>query len=90
MKGDLNIIGDAVRKYRKAKKWTMPKLAIECQLMGWQVLRETLLKIEQGTRRVVDSEVLILAKALGCTPNDLIGDNLDAAITNARHSKRDG
>ncbi len=87
MKGDLNIIGDAVRKYRKAKKWTLPKLAVECQLLGWQVIRETLIKIEHGTRRVVDSEVLILARVLDCTPADLIGDDLDAALANARHSK---
>lgn len=27
MKGQLNIIGDAVRKYRRAKKWTQHDLA---------------------------------------------------------------
>ncbi len=89
MKGDLNIIGDAVRQYRKAKKWTLPTLAIKCQLMGWQVIRETLIKIEHGTRRVVDSEVLLLAKVLDCTPGDLIGDKVDAALANARHSKQE-
>ncbi len=90
MKSDLNIIGDAVRKYRRAKKWTQPDLAGACQRLGWQVIRETIIKIELGTRRVVDSEVLILSKALNCSPADLIGSNLDAAIANARHSKCDG
>ncbi len=89
MKGDQNIIGDAVRKYRKSKRWTLPQLAVECQLLGWQVIRETLIKIELGTRRVVDSEVLLLARVLGCSPADLIGEDVQAALANARHSKAD-
>ena len=84
MKGQLNIIGDAVRKYRRAKKWTQHDLAGACQRLGWQ-----LIKIELGTRRVVDSEVLLLARALGCSPSDLLGDNVDEALMSARHSKSD-
>ena len=89
MKGQLNIIGDAVRKYRRAKKWTQHDLAGACQRLGWQLIRESLIKIELGTRRVVDSEVLLLARALGCSPSDLLGDNVDEALMSARHSKSD-
>lgn len=89
MKGQLNIIGDAVRKQRKAKKWTQHDLAGACQRLGWQLIRETLIKIELGTRRVVDSEVLLLAKALGCSPSDLLGNDIEVALASARHSRSD-
>ncbi len=87
MKGQLNIIGDNVRKFRTQQKMTQMQLATTCQLMGWQLIRETLAKIELGTRRVSDSEVLLLAKALGCSAASLFDDNLENALAVARHSK---
>ncbi len=87
MKGQLNIIGDAVRKHRREKGWTQHELAGACQRLGWQLIRETLVKIELGTRRVSDSEVLLLAKALGCSTASLFEDNLENALAVARHSK---
>ena len=48
MKGQLNIIGDAVRKYRRAKKWTQHDLAGACQRLGWQLIRETLINWGHG------------------------------------------
>lgn len=89
MKGQLNIIGDMVRQKRKEKNWTQNDLAAACQRLGWQLIRETLIKIELGTRRVVDSEILILSKALDCTPNDLLTIPFDQVIHTARHSKLD-
>ncbi len=87
MSGQINIIGDAVRTIRKNKGWTQHELVGACQRMGWQLIRETLVKIEQGRRRVADAEVLLLAKALDCAPSDLLGNDVENAVKMARHSK---
>ena len=52
----------------------------------WDIVRETILKIEHGQRRVVDAEVLLLARALGCTMEDLLGSDAAGAAEYARHS----
>ncbi len=82
----INIVGPAVKKLRRARKWTQEDLAGACQLLGWDVVRETILKIEHGQRRVVDAEVLLLARALGCTLEDLLGSDAAGAAEYARHS----
>lgn len=82
----INIVGSSVRKLRRAKKWTQEDLAGACQHLGWDIVRETILKIEHGQRRVVDAEVLLLARALSCTLEDLIGTDAAGAAEYARHS----
>ncbi len=86
MQRKLNIVGTAVKKFRRSRKWTQEELAGACQLLGWDIVRETVLKIEHGQRRVVDAEVLILSKALGCTLEDLVGKDIESATVYARHS----
>jgi hypothetical protein len=40
-------------------------LAAKCQRIGWDIGRDTVAKIEGGTRCITDIELLKLAKALG-------------------------
>jgi transcriptional regulator with XRE-family HTH domain len=44
---------------------SQPALAAECQRRGWDIERDTIAKIEGGTRWVCDSELIELARALG-------------------------
>ncbi len=44
---------------------TQEELAVKCQLLEWNISRGTLAKIESQVRRVTDSEVELVAKALG-------------------------
>ncbi|HUW08755.1 MAG TPA: helix-turn-helix transcriptional regulator [Anaerolineae bacterium] len=65
--GDLNIVGRMVRRARVAPtpRVTQQALAVRLQMLGWDIDRFGVSKIERGARRVTDREVLLLAEALG-------------------------
>jgi transcriptional regulator with XRE-family HTH domain len=63
----------------------LEKLAAKCNILGWDISRGTLSKIEAEIRRVNDAELLIIAKALRITPNDLMKVSLQSALQVARH-----
>ncbi len=60
----MNNIGPQVRNLREQKGITQDQLAARCNVLGLNVSRGTLAKIEAKVRRVTDSEVALLAKAL--------------------------
>ncbi len=60
----MNIIGPQVRYLREQKGMTQDQLAARCNIVGLNISRGTLAKIEAKVRRVTDSEVALLAKAL--------------------------
>jgi transcriptional regulator with XRE-family HTH domain len=64
--------GAMVRRLRVKLGLSQPQLAVKCQLAGWDVERDTIAKIEGGTRLVRDIELVRLAAILGVTPNDLV------------------
>lgn len=68
----LNISGDMVRRIRSRLGLSQPELAVRCQLAGWDIERDTIAKIEGGTRVVRDTELVRLAYVLGVTANDLV------------------
>lgn len=60
-------------------------------LQSWDVSRSTLAKIESGIRAVSDAEVWALAKALKCTPADLLGGDpkeISEVLTGTRVTPR--
>jgi transcriptional regulator with XRE-family HTH domain len=59
-----NIVGPQIRKLRYQQELTQEMLAARCARLGWNISRPTLSKIEAQLRCVVDSELMILAKAL--------------------------
>ena len=64
MKNRKNIVGPNVRKLRNNQDISQEKLAAKCQLIGWDISREGIAKIESRVRCVSDIEILKLAKAL--------------------------
>lgn len=58
------IVGPQVRKLRYEHSSTQEMLAARCGVLGWDLSRGTLSKIEAQLRCVTDSELMILAKAL--------------------------
>lgn len=69
-----NACGIRIRELRKAKQMTQAQLAIKAQLEGYDSITETaIVKIELGTRFVPDYEVMIFAKILDTTMEDLMG-----------------
>lgn len=60
----MNIVGPAVKEIREEKGLTQEILAARCNILGWDISRSTLAKIEVRLRRVKDTESIILAQAL--------------------------
>ncbi len=60
-----NIVGPQVRKLREKQGLTQPMLVAKLNLLGWDISRETLAKIESQIRWVADFELVCLAEALG-------------------------
>lgn len=59
-----NLIGWQVRRLRLQQRLTQPDLAARCQVVGYDLSRESLAKIEGRIRTVTDAEVVLLAQAL--------------------------
>lgn len=60
-----NICGKTVRALRIGSKLSQDQLAVKCQLIGWDVDRKLISKIEIGIREITDAEIRILAEVLG-------------------------
>lgn len=59
-----NIVGPQVRKLRYQQGITQEMLAARCGVIGWDLSRAILSKIEAQLRCVTDAELEILAGAL--------------------------
>lgn len=59
-----NIVGPQVRKLRSERELTQEALSAKLQLLGLDMSRASLSKIEAGLRCVTDRELEILAQAL--------------------------
>ena len=60
----MNLIGPNIREIRKSMNLSQKDLVARCNLLGWEISRGTLAKIESRTRRISDEEVLYLSTAL--------------------------
>ncbi|EIJ0973300.1 TPA: helix-turn-helix transcriptional regulator [Vibrio parahaemolyticus] len=67
----VNVVGAQVRKLRKEQKLTQEQLSARCNVIGLDISRGTLAKIEAGVRQVLDTEVVQLALALKVEEKDL-------------------
>ena len=59
-----NIVGPQVRKLRDQRGLTQEMLAARCSVLGLELSRASLSKIEAQLRCVTDAELVVLAKAL--------------------------
>lgn len=59
-----NAIGGNLRRIRTAKKFSQERLAVACELLGYELPRGTIAKIESGIRAASDVETFVLANAL--------------------------
>lgn len=66
-----NVVGPQVRRFRCNAGLSQPALAAKAQLLGWDVGRDAIAKIEGGTRWVADWELINLARSLDCHPMEL-------------------
>ena len=67
----LNLVGSQVRKLRYARDWSQNTLATKLQLLGWDIDRVGVAKIESRLVHVDDYELLYLSKAFKVELADL-------------------
>ena len=72
-KGDNNICGKQVTVYRKRLKKSQRQLADTLQLLGLDVDKNAIQRIEAGKRFVTDIEIVYLSRALQVTVDELLG-----------------
>ncbi len=71
--GKKNICGDRVHEARTRQRITQADLAARLQICGAVIERDSISRIEIGTRFVADYELMILAKCLNVSPLWLLG-----------------
>ena len=71
--GKKNICGDRLREARVVRRLRQEDLAAKIQIEGVIMERDSISRIEIGTRFVSDFELMIFAKVLGVSVNWLLG-----------------
>ena len=71
--GSKNICGKRVREARRRLNLSQENLAARLQVEGVIIERDSISRIEIGTRFVADYELLALSRALAVTPEYLLG-----------------
>ena len=66
----MNIIGKKIREIRMQQGLTQRQLAAACCLLGFDLSRSTLAKVESRNRQVTDYEIRYFAKALKVSEGD--------------------
>jgi transcriptional regulator with XRE-family HTH domain len=71
--GRKNLCGNRIKEARNKCKLSQQELAAKLQVEGVNIERDSISRIEKGTRFVADYELLILCKILNVTPAYLLG-----------------
>ena len=71
--GKKNICGQRMKDARLKKRYTQAQLAAKLQVAGVTIERDSISRIEIGTRFVADYEVRALASVLGVSVAYLLG-----------------
>lgn len=75
MEAPRNIVGPQVIKLRLSRDWSQERLALACQLKGWDVSRGVIARIEGGVRWISDFELLKLAATFRVSVQELYPRN---------------
>jgi len=71
--GKKNISGDRIREARLKQRITQEDLAAKLQIEGVIMERDSVSRMEIGTRFVTDYEIVVLSKVLGISALWLLG-----------------
>lgn len=71
--GKKNVCGDRVRDARQKQRLTQEDLAAKLQIAGVIMERDSVSRIEIGTRFVTDYELMVLSKVLDASMQWLVG-----------------
>ena len=71
--GKKNVSGDRIREARLKRRLTQEDLAAKLQIEGVIMERDSVSRMEIGTRFVTDYELIVLSKVLGVSMQWLVG-----------------
>ena len=72
MQKNRNILGPVICELRKKRNLSQAQLAAKLNVLGWDLSRVTLAKIETQLRCITDYEIPHIAAALGTEPTELL------------------
>lgn len=72
--GKRNLISQKLIELRKEKNWSQRKLAEELQLIGMDMDKNVITRIETNKRYVTDVELKALKKVFAINYDDLLGE----------------
>ncbi len=72
IKQDKICIGANIKRIRKEKKIKQVYVVIQMQLMGLDMTRESLVKIERGTQHIYASQLRAIKEILGTSYDELL------------------
>jgi len=75
-KGKRNFIGPFLKKLREARSVTQVELTTSLQLEGWDLSRQVLAFVEDGSRILSDIEIFAILRALDLNP-EILQDAFD-------------
>lgn len=74
LNGNLNIVGNNLKKYRKQKKLSQPEICRKLDLLGVTMYNCDIYEIGHGKKTVKDFEALAFCKVLNISLEDLYWD----------------
>lgn len=74
--GRNNICGENVAKFRKEMGLSQRQLAEHLQVLGLDIEKNAIQRMESGQRFITDIEMVYLAKAFGKNLSELVDTNL--------------
>ena len=75
IKQDKIQIGKNIRRIRKQNKLKQTDMVVRLQLMGMDMTREALLKIERGIQHIYASQLKAIKEVLGTTYDELLSED---------------
>lgn len=72
IKQDTILIGENIRRIRKEKKIGQTEMVKQLQLMGVDITRESLVKIERGIQHIYASQLKSIKEVLDTTYDELL------------------
>ena len=65
-------VGKRIRNIRERKKMTQEELSVKLQLMGCDITRSALAKMEVGQRHIYLDEIMLIKEILNVSYEDLL------------------
>lgn len=73
----LNIVGDKIRYFREKNNLSYQKLSDKLMILGIDIHKQSIYRIEKGLRTVVDYELCGFAKCFNISIENLVSDYMN-------------